>query len=72
MTAQVLDGIGKPGILTQGIAHKPGKPTVIALIDNKPAFGLPGNPVSALVVFGILLRHNINSLMGYNIYLIKI
>ena len=65
MTAQVLDGIGKPGILTHGIAHKPGKPTVIALIDNKPAFGLPGNPVSAFVVFGILVRPTIHSLMGY-------
>ena len=65
MTAQVLDAIGKPGILTHGIAHKPGKPTVIALIDNKPAFGLPGNPVSAFVVFGILVRPTIHSLMGY-------
>lgn len=69
MTAQVLDGIGEPGILVHGIAHKPGKPTIIALIDDKPAFGLPGNPVSAFIVFGILVRPTIHSLMGYKMSL---
>ena len=64
MTVQVLDSLGGPGVLAHGIAHKPGKPTIVALIDGIPAFGLPGNPVSAMVVFGILVRPVIQALMG--------
>ncbi len=64
MTASVLGDIGKPGILAHGIAHKPGKPTIVAMIDDKPAFGLPGNPISAMVVFNILVRPTIRSLLG--------
>jgi molybdopterin molybdotransferase len=33
------------------IAMKPGKPSVFGLIRGKPVFGLPGNPVSSMVVF---------------------
>ena len=64
MTADVLDGLGKPGILVHGISVKPGKPTIVALLDGKPAFGLPGNPVSAAVVFDLLVRPTIYALMG--------
>ncbi len=64
MTVQVLDGLAPPGVLVHGIAHKPGKPTIVALSNGKPAFGLPGNPVSAMVVFGILVRPVIQALMG--------
>ena len=64
MTAQVLDELGPPGVLVHGIAHKPGKPTIVALVAGTPAFGLPGNPVSAMVVFGILVRPVIQALMG--------
>ena len=64
MTVRVLDSIGEPGVLVHGIAHKPGKPTIVALVDGTPAFGLPGNPVSAMVVFGILVRPVIQALMG--------
>ena len=64
MTARVLDELGPPGVLVHGIAHKPGKPTIVALVNGKPAFGLPGNPVSAMVVFGILVRPVIQTLMG--------
>lgn len=45
----VVDAMGKPGILAHGILFRPGKPTLFALCDGKPIFGLPGNPISALV-----------------------
>ena len=64
MTVKVLDELGPPGVLVHGIAHKPGKPTIVALVNGVPAFGLPGNPVSAMVVFGILVRPVIQVLMG--------
>ncbi|MCI0438015.1 MAG: molybdopterin molybdotransferase MoeA [Chloroflexi bacterium] len=64
MTASVIDSLGKPGVIVHGISIKPGKPTVVAVVDGKPAFGLPGNPVSAMVVFDLLVRPTIAFLMG--------
>ena len=64
MTAEVFVGLGQTGLLAHGIAHKPGKPTIVALLDGKPAFGLPGNPVSAVVVFDMLVRPTIYTLCG--------
>ena len=45
----VVNAMGKPGILAHGILFRPGKPTLFAVCDGKPVFGLPGNPISALV-----------------------
>ncbi|MBM3935336.1 MAG: molybdopterin molybdotransferase MoeA [SAR202 cluster bacterium] len=64
MTARVLGSLGSPGVLVHGLAHKPGKPTIIAVVDGKPAIGLPGNPVSAAVVFGMICRPAIYRLAG--------
>jgi molybdopterin molybdotransferase len=64
MTVQVLNSLGAPGVLVHGLAHRPGKPTIIALVEGKPAFGLPGNPVSAMIVFGILVQPTLYALTG--------
>ena len=64
MTATVIDALGPPGVLVHGISIKPGKPTIVGVVDGKPAFGLPGNPVSAMVVFGLLVRPTIELLSG--------
>jgi molybdopterin molybdotransferase len=45
----VVNAMGRPGILAHGILFRPGKPTLFAVADGKPVFGLPGNPISALV-----------------------
>jgi len=50
LTRAVISNLGRPGILQHGLAVKPGKPTVIAVCNNKPVIGLPGNPVSAFLV----------------------
>ena len=63
-TAAVLDGLGSPGVLVHGISVKPGKPTIVAVVNGKPAFGLPGNPVSAMVVFDLLVRPTLYLLTG--------
>ncbi|MCY3831705.1 MAG: molybdopterin-binding protein [Chloroflexi bacterium] len=54
-TRDVINGLGAPGVLQHGLATKPGKPTILAVCDNKPVIGLPGNPVSALLVARQLL-----------------
>ncbi len=53
-TAQVVSGLGPPGIWCHGLALKPGKPTLLAEARGRPVIGLPGNPVSALVVMRLI------------------
>jgi molybdopterin molybdotransferase len=53
MTSQVIASLGEPGVLVHGVSIKPGKPTILASVGGKPAIGLPGNPVSALVIFDL-------------------
>jgi molybdopterin molybdotransferase len=54
LTAEVVGSLGPPGVWCHGLALKPGKPTLLAECDGVPVIGLPGNPASALVVFGLL------------------
>jgi molybdopterin molybdotransferase len=55
MTGDVINELGEPGVLVHGISFRPGKPTILANCDGKPVVGLPGNPVSAMVVFNLLV-----------------
>ena len=64
ITLEVLDKLGKPGILVHGVSIKPGKPTIIAVTNNIPIFGLPGHPVSAMIIFDLFIRPLINWLQG--------
>lgn len=46
----IAEVIAEKGIiLFHGLKIKPGKPTIFAIIDGKPVFGMPGHPASALV-----------------------
>lgn len=64
MLYNIIDELGKPGIIVHGIAVKPGKPTIIGIVDDKPIFGLPGYPTSALTIFNLLVRPTIQRLAG--------
>jgi len=55
LTADVVNELGKPGVLVHGVAVRPGKPTILGICNGKPVIGLPGNPVSAMVVAGLFL-----------------
>ncbi len=63
-TLKVLSHLGSPGILVHGLALKPGKPTIISLNKQKLFVGLPGHPVSAMMVFDNLVRRMISDLKG--------
>jgi len=56
VTADVFRAVEKDSVLLHGIRVKPGKPTIIARIQGKPVFGLPGHPVSALNIFRIFVN----------------
>jgi molybdenum cofactor synthesis domain-containing protein len=64
LVPEAIDGLGEPGVLVHGIAMKPGKPTLVAVVRNKPVFGLPGYPVSALMVFDQLVAPYLRQLAG--------
>lgn len=70
-TPQIVDSLGKPGIIVYGIAVKPGKPTTVGLVGNKPVFSLPGHPTSALLIFYLLTRPLIQRLAGRPVSPIK-
>jgi molybdopterin molybdotransferase len=46
------------------LAIKPGKPFAFGDFDARPLFGLPGNPVSSLVTFLLLVRPALQQLAG--------
>lgn len=48
-TNDILDTLGE--VLVHGVAQKPGKPTVLAKVNGKLVYGLPGNPFAAALVF---------------------
>ena len=64
VVASVLAKLGAPGVLVHGVAIRPGKPLLMAVNDNKPVFGLPGHPVSAMVTFDLFVRPAIEKLLG--------
>jgi molybdopterin molybdotransferase len=64
VTVDVIDGLGQPGVLVHGVATRPGKPTIVGVVDNKPVIGLPGNPVSAMVQFDMFGTPAIYYLQG--------
>ncbi len=63
-TLACLSTLGEPGVLVHGVAVKPGKPTALAVINGIPVVGLPGHPVSALVIYRLFGRPALRRLMG--------
>lgn len=61
-TARVLSELGS--LLYHGVAVKPGKPTMCADVQGKPAFGLPGHPVAAYFMFLEAVRPLLARLCG--------
>ena len=64
MSVDVIAALGEPGVLVHGVSVRPGKPTIIAVCDGTPVFGLPGNPVSAMVIFDLFVTPTIRALLG--------
>ncbi|MBE9528064.1 MAG: molybdopterin molybdotransferase MoeA [Proteobacteria bacterium] len=46
------------------VALKPGKPLAFGVISGRPAFGLPGNPVSSMVAFEQFVRPALLKMAG--------
>ncbi|WP_445362970.1 molybdopterin molybdotransferase MoeA [Microbulbifer sp. ANSA003] len=61
-TREVLEELGEIGFWK--VAMKPGKPFAFGFLQGTPFFGLPGNPVSALVTFYQLAVPALNVMKG--------
>jgi molybdopterin molybdotransferase len=64
LTAQVINELGSPGVLVHGVNVRPGKPTILSVCDGKAVIGLPGNPVSALVIASLFVVPVVLLLLG--------
>jgi len=60
----VVNKLGKPGIVVHGVAMRPGMPTALGILENKPVFVLSGYSVAAAVGFEVFVRPTILKLQG--------
>lgn len=65
-TVKLIEELGE--VIIHGVAMKPGKPTILGLINNKPIIGIPGYPVSAYIVFDIFVKPLIQKYIGIEKY----
>jgi putative molybdopterin biosynthesis protein len=61
-TAEVIAKEGE--LLAHGIDVMPGKPAVLGIVGGKPVIGIPGYPVSAIVIAREFLRPVVEKLLG--------
>lgn len=61
-TADVIAELGR--VIVHGVAIKPGKPVILAIVQGKPVIGIPGYPVSAVLTFTLFVKPLIHSLLG--------
>jgi molybdopterin molybdotransferase len=64
LMVEAVSGLPHTEILAHGVAIRPGKPTLLASQAGKAIFGLPGHPVSALIVSQVFLAPFLRYLQG--------
>lgn len=63
-TVDVLSTLPDAKILVHGISISPGKPTILAKIQNKAFWGMPGHVVSSMIVFSRVVRPFVRHFSG--------
>lgn len=61
-TVHVLNELGE--VIVHGVSMKPGKPVILAIVNNKPVIGLPGYPLSAYLAFNLFVKPIIEKMQG--------
>lgn len=64
LVPEVVDSLGRPGVIVHGAAMRPGKPVAIAIVKKKPVIMLSGYPVAALFGFETFARPLILTMLG--------
>lgn len=72
MTADIIHEMGEPGVITHGIAMKPGKPTIVGVVNPEQCssqserispgtsalvVGLPGHPMAAIIAYDVIVNY---------------
>ena len=64
LSHRIVARLGPPGILVHGVALKPGKPLLLAVVEGKPVVVLPGFPTSAIFTFHVFVAPIIRARAG--------
>ncbi len=64
VTYRVINDLGSPGVIIHGLKVRPGKPTVIGVVNGKLVVGLPGFPLSAVMIFNLVVKPLLLKIMG--------
>ena len=64
LSLKAIESLPDAAILAHGVALRPGKPTILAALGDKPLLGLPGHPASAAIVMEVLGRPLLARLAG--------
>ncbi len=64
LTEKVLTSLGKRELLFHGVAVKPGKPTLCAVVEGRPVFGLPGHPAAVVIGYDLFVKPVLKILSG--------
>ena len=65
-TVEVINELGE--VLLHGLAVKPGKPTILGTVSQKPVIGLPGQPAAAIMVMMIVLQKFMSRYYGQDLF----
>lgn len=63
-THKVIDSFDGEGVFVHGVSIKPGKPTILGKSNNKLVVGLPGHPVSSIIIFKTFIEWFVNRKLG--------
>jgi molybdopterin molybdotransferase len=61
---EAVNKIEEKSVIVHGVAIRPGMPTALAILKNKPIIILPGNPVAAIIGFEVFVIPLINRMLG--------
>ncbi len=64
-TKDILAELGE--VIIHGVAIKPGKPVILAVVNNKMVVGIPGYSVSCYMVFEKIIKPILNSLLKVDV-----
>lgn len=63
-TLRILESFAESELLVHGVAIRPGKPTIMARVGDKIFWGLPGQPVSAMMIVKAFVQPCLSILQG--------
>lgn len=60
-SAKAISEVGQ--VISHGIAIRPGKPAILGVVNGRPVIGVPGYPVSGIIVMDKLFKQVLEGLM---------